>query len=192
MKVAVQVTGLKELDAALGQLPKSIARNVLMRVLKKAGEPMAQAARANAPVASGKLRRSIVVSPRLKNSVGKSEFAAAMRAGLGVGAARQALRDARRASPGKSFAEMYVGTAAGTGVVRYAHLVEFGSSKQPPNPFMRPAFDSESSTALVIIRRELGNEVIAAARRIGRSKRYSADVKFSASIAAMMAAEVGD
>jgi HK97 gp10 family phage protein len=192
VKVQVEVQGLKELDAALAQLPRSIQRSTLMRVLKKAGQPIADTARALAPERSGKLKKSIVVSARLKNSVGKSEFSAALRAGLGVGAARQALRAARRAAPGKSFAEMYVGTAAGTGVVRYAHIVEFGSSKLPPNPFMRPAFDAESSMALVIIRRELGNEIMASARRIGRSKRYSAEVKFSASMAAMMAAEVGD
>jgi hypothetical protein len=47
------------------------------------------------------------------------------------------------------------------------------------------------NTALVIMRAELGNEIIAAARRIAKSKKQSADVKYRASLAAMMASEIG-
>jgi HK97 gp10 family phage protein len=191
MSISVQVSGLKELDLALGQLPKSVAKATLVRTLKKAGEPIAQAARAAAPIDDGTLRDSIVVSARLKNKVGMAEFGAALKAGLGVGAARSALRDARRAAGGGSFAEMYVGPSMGKGVLRYAHLQEFGTSKHAAHPFMRPAWDSEKDSALSIIRRELGNEIMAAARRVGRSKRYGADIKYRASMAALMAYEIG-
>jgi HK97 gp10 family phage protein len=191
MSVSVQVSGLKELDRALGELPKSVAKATLVRTLKKAGEPIARAARAAAPIDDGTLRDSIVVSARLKNKVGMAEFGAALKAGLGIGAARSALRDARRAAGGGSFAEMYVGPSLGKGVLRYAHLQEFGTSKHAAHPFMRPAWDSEKDNALNIIRRELGNEIMAAARRVGRSKRYGADIKYRASLAAMMAFEVG-
>jgi HK97 gp10 family phage protein len=191
MSISVQVSGLKELDRALGELPKSVAKATLVRTLKKAGEPIAQAARAAAPIDDGTLRDSIVVSARLKNKVGMAEFGAALKAGLGIGAARSALRDARRAAGGGSFAEMYVGPSLGKGVLRYAHLQEFGTSKHAAHPFMRPAWDSEKDNALSIIRRELGNEIMAAARRVSRSKRYGADIKYRASLAAMMAFEVG-
>jgi HK97 gp10 family phage protein len=191
MSITVQVSGLKDLDRALGELPKSVAKATLVRTLKKAGEPIAQAARAAAPIDDGTLRDSIVVSARLKNKVGMAEFGAAMKAGLGVGAARAALRDARRAAGGGSFAEMYVGPSLGKGVLRYAHLQEFGTSNHSAHPFMRPAWDSEKDAALSIIRRELGNEIMAAARRVGRSKRYGADIKYRASMAALMAYEIG-
>jgi HK97 gp10 family phage protein len=191
MSVSVQVSGLKELDRALGELPKSVAKATLVRTLKKAGEPIAQAARAAAPIDDGTLRDSIVVSARLKNKVGMAEFGAAMRAGLGIKTARAALRDARRAAGGKSFAEMYVGPARGKGVIRYAHLQEFGTSKHAAHPYMRPAWDAEKDNALRIIRAELGNEIIKAARRVGRSKRYGADIKYRASMAALMAYEIG-
>jgi HK97 gp10 family phage protein len=191
MSITVQVSGLKDLDRALGELPKSVAKATLVRTLKKAGEPIAQAARAAAPIDDGTLRDSIVVSARLKNKVGMAEFGAAMKAGLGVGAARAALRDARRAAGGGSFAEMYVGPSMGKGVLRYAHLQEFGTSNHAAHPFMRPAWDSEKDAALSIIRRELGNEIMAAARRVGRSKRYGADIKYRASMAALMAYEIG-
>jgi hypothetical protein len=189
-KTVVSVSGFRELDQALAQLPKAIARNVLKRTLAKAAEPIAEAARQAVPVDQGDLKASISVSPRIKNKVGSSEFSAAMRAGLGKDAAVRAMRDARRAG-GSSFAETHIGPAAKKGVIRYAHLVEFGTAKMPAEPYMRPAWDAEKESALRIIRAELGNEIIAAARRIGRSNKRSEDIKSRASLAASMAAKVG-
>lgn len=191
MTVLVQVDGLKALDAALAELPKTIAKGVLKRVLVKAGEPIADAARSAVPVKSGKLRDSIKASATIKNKVGKAEYSAALRAGLDKAAARQALRDARRAAGPSSFAELYIGPARGKGVIRYAHIVEFGKFDQPAQPYMRPAWDSNKDGALRIIRTDLGTEIIAAAKRIGRSKRYGPDIKYQASMAALLAHEAG-
>ena len=190
MTITVSTSGFRALEQALAELPKATARNVLHRTLKKAGQPIADEASRLAPVDTGKLADRVIVSPRLKNKVGNAEFAAAMRAGLGRQAAVSALRQARRDARGQgSFAEMYVGPARG--VLAYAHLVEFGTAKMAPKPYMRPAWDSKKSEALDIIRRELGNEIIMAARRLGRSKKKSADVKYRASLAALMAVEAG-
>lgn len=187
MVASVSISGFRELDRALGELPKATSRNVLRRTLVKAGQPIADEASRLAPVDTGKLRDRIVVSPRLKNKVGNAEYSAALRAGLGKQAAVSALRQARRDAKGqRSFAEMFVGPARG--VIRYAHLVEFGTVKTAPQAFMRPAWDATKRQALDIIKAELGSEIIAAARRIGRSKKQSAEVKYRASIAAMMAA----
>jgi HK97 gp10 family phage protein len=188
MTMTISTSGFRALDQALAELPKSTARSVLIRTLKKAGQPIADEASRLAPVDTGKLRDRIIVSARLKNKVGGAEFAAAMRAGLGKAAAVSALRQARRDAGGGSFAEMFVGPARG--VLAYAHLVEFGTVKNPPKPFMRPAWDGNKRQALDIIRRELGTEIIMAAKRLARSKK-SADVKYRASLAAMMAVEAG-
>lgn len=193
MKVTVLTTGFRALESALAELPKATARNVLKRTLTKAGQPIADEASRLAPVDTGKLAGRIIVSARLKNKAvknkaGGAEYAAAMRAGLGRQAATAALRQARRDAKGQgSFAEMYVGPARG--VLAYAHLVEFGTVRTAPQAFMRPAWDSRKREALDIIRRELGNEIIMAARRLGRSKKAAADVKYRASIAALMAHE---
>lgn len=184
--VVISTSGFRALDEALAELPKATARNVLKRTLVKAGEPIAQKARDLVAVDSGGLKASIAVSAKIKNKVGSAEFAEAMRQGLGKAAAVQALRDARRASNG-SFAEMYVGPAVPQGF--YGHLLEFGTSHMPAEPFMRPAWDAEQRTALDIIRSELGQQIIAAAKRLARSKRQSADVKYRASLAALMAVE---
>lgn len=192
MKMSVSISGLAELDRALGQLPKATARNVMRRTLLKAGEPIANEAKRLAPVDQGDLRDSIMVLPRLKNKVGSAEYAAAMRAGLGKQAAVAALRGARRAANSGGFsAQMFVGPATGKGVIRYAHMIEFGTVKMAPQPFMRPAWDATQRVALDIIKRELGSQIIMAARRVGRSKKQSVEVKARASIAALLAHEAG-
>lgn len=195
MSVTVSVSGLKELDQALGYLPKATARNVLKRTLDKAAQPIVEEAKRLAPVApvnGGTLRDSITASTRVKNKVGNAEYSAAMRAGLGKDAARSALLAARRANKGKgSFAETYVGPARGKGVIRYAHIVEFGSNDTAPQPYMRPAWDGNKDKALEIIKAELGNEIIKAARRVGRSKKQTLAAKQSASMAALFAYEAG-
>lgn len=186
---SVSVSGLRALDQALAELPKATARNVLKRTLLKAGEPIAEKARDYAKERTGRLNKSIAISAKVKNKVGKAEYAAAMRAGLGQAAAVQAMRDARRASSA-SFAEMYVGPETPAGF--YGHLVEFGTFNTTAQPFMRPAWDATQSQALDIIRKELGNEIIMSARRIARSKKSSADIKYRASLAALMAVDAGN
>lgn len=187
MSFTVSVSGLSELDKALGELPKATARNVLKRTLDKAAQPIVDTAKQLVPVKTGNLRDTIIASTRIRNRVGAAEYSAAMRAGLGKAAAGAALRQARRDAKGTgSFAELFVGPS--TGAIRYAHIVEFGSVKDSPQPYMRPAWDGEKAKALDIIKAELGNEIIKAARRVGRSKKQSAEAKYRASIAAMLAA----
>ena len=187
--VVVSVSGFRELERALAELPKATGRNVLRRTLTKAAQPIAEKARELVPVDQGDLKQSISVSARIKNKVGNAEFAAAMRAGLGKAAAVRAMRDARRADGG-SFAEMFVGPAVPQGF--YGHLVEFGTRRTTAQPFMRPAWDAEQRAALDIIKAELGNEIILAARRVARSKRQSVDVKYRASLAALLAVEAAN
>jgi HK97 gp10 family phage protein len=165
--ISISVSGLREVDANLGQLSKATARNVLRRVLKKAGQPMADTAAALAPddprTDAPDLHRSIIVSTKLKNEVGKAEFAEVMQSGGTRAEAAQAMRDARRAAGGGSFAEMYVGPEAS---IFYAHLVEFGSVNNRPQPFMRPAYDQEKGAVLDIIKAELGGEIDKAVKRM--------------------------
>lgn len=164
--VSIKVEGLKEMDAALGELSKATARATLRRVLKRAGQPIADRASDLAPddpsTGSPDLHTSIIVSPTIKNEVGKSAFASVMKSGGSVGEARAALRDARRASGEGSFAEMFVGPDAKQ---FYAHLQEFGTVNHAPQPFMRPAFEEKKGEALDIIKRDLGAEIAKSAAR---------------------------
>lgn len=165
--VSVRVDGLKELDAALGELSKGAARGALRRALIKAAEPMRAAAERNAPVDTGALKRSIIVTSKIDNRAGKAEYAAVMKGGGSKAQAVGALRDARRAKGiGESFAEAFMGPAkSGKRASIKAVVQEFGSRKQGAQPYMRPAFDTEAQNVIDGIRGELSTEIDKTVRR---------------------------
>jgi HK97 gp10 family phage protein len=136
--ISVKVEGLRELEQALGELPEAVAKRTLNRVLKRAAEPIRAAAAAAAPKRTGRLSKSIIVSPRLT-------------------------RSQRRQAERHGFAEMFVGSKS-----PLAHLIEFGTAHSAPNAFLRRAWDAHKDEALAIIKTELGGEIKRAAARLAR------------------------
>lgn len=172
VRTVTKIEGLAELDAALAALPKAVARNTLKRVLVKNGQRVADTAKAFAPKEEGELAESIQVSARVKNTVGNAEFHAAMKAGLGQGAAISAMRDARRAAKGEgSFAEVHVGPAQAKNKADAVKRIvqEFGSHNQPGTPYMRPAWDQEQNAVLEGIKQDLGGEIMKSAARVAKN-----------------------
>lgn len=141
MPVTMKIAGLRELDAALGELKKATARSVLVRVGKKALEPMAGAARRLAPddpaTGGSDLKNNIVVgtklNPRQKRLVKKEP---------------------------KDFAVVYMGTSDPAGVPQ-----EFGTVNHGPQPFMRPAFEQEARATIDRVAQGLKPEIDKAAQR---------------------------
>jgi len=153
LKQSFKIEGLKELDAALGELSKATARNVTKRVLIKAAQPMVDEASRLAPddpdTGAPDLHTSIVASAKIKNTAGNAEFSAVLANGGSQAEAVGALRDARRAANGGSFAQAYVGPTSTTKRAAIKAIVqEFGSVKQSPRPYMRPAFASTAETVI--------------------------------------------
>lgn len=146
----VRIEGLRELERALAELPKATGKNVLRRVAVRALEPVMEAARARAPVDKGTLKESLNVSTKLSK--------------------RQQRLNARRVAQSKASVELYAGPTA----LPHAHLVEFGTVKMAPQPFMRPAWDATKNKALEIIKSELGSEIDKAAKRLARKRARAA------------------
>jgi HK97 gp10 family phage protein len=144
--VAVSIQGLREVDAALGELGKATGRNVMRRVALARLEPMAEEARRLAPVEDTDLRDSIAVSTRL------------------AGYAR------RLNKRSKSEAEAHMGPAGAGGkkAPPQGSLQEFGTKNHPPQPFMRPAWDGGKTDLLTGIREDLWSEIEKAAARQAR------------------------
>lgn len=141
MSITVKVEGLSELKAALEELPKATTKSVMRKVLMARVKPIAEAAKALAPVRHGELRDSIIASTKLSK------------------------RQKREAKETASYVEVY----AGPGPLPYAHLVEFGSIHNPvPRPFMRPAWDSAKGSILNNLARDLWIEIQKAADRLAR------------------------
>lgn len=61
MKVTFKVSGLKELDQALAELPAAYAKNIMRKAWETAAQPLVDDIKAAAPVATGVLRDSIKV-----------------------------------------------------------------------------------------------------------------------------------
>lgn len=143
----MKVEGLKELDAALGEIGKAAAKAVLKRVGLKALKPVADAARSIAPddpeTQGNDLRSSIGVGTKLSPNQARQK------------------RSAIKAGEEKYFVEVY----AGAGPLPQAHLQEFGAKGDPPQPFLRPSWDSHKGGVLETIKSDMGGEIIKTAKR---------------------------
>lgn len=157
----IRVEGFRDLDAALGKLSKSVGRRVLKNALIKAGEPMRARAEELAPRESGELAESVIISGKVKNTVGNKEFAQALAAGLGQRAAVAAMRQARRNSTQGSFAEVELGPQKATNKADAVKRIvqEFGSFNQSGKPFMRPAFAEKGDQVVTDMRDILATEI---------------------------------
>jgi HK97 gp10 family phage protein len=127
MKTTVKVEGLKEIEAALGQFTVAKRRAIGRVALQNAGEITAKAARALVPVDSGGLRESIDVSGSLSKG--------------------------QKGQHGKQAdQERFIGPDSRP----QGHLREFGGDGNPPQPFMRPAWDETKDQVL----QRIGDELI--------------------------------
>ncbi len=153
--VTVRVEGLREIDAALGQLGKATGRNVMRRVAVARLEPMAEDARRLAPddpnTKGRDLTKSIAVSTRV-NKVKRGR------------AANKAAR------AGKAEVEAHMGPAGigKRGAPPQGVWQEFGTKNHPPQPFMRPAWDGGKDKLLDGIADDLWAEVNKAAARLAK------------------------
>jgi hypothetical protein len=142
------VEGLRELDRALGELPKSTAKAVLRRTLIKAGTPLAEEMRNLAPddpeTGAGDLKSGIGVGTKLSQ--------------------RQAKLHRREFKDDKAFAEVFVGAGPNPA----AWNQEFGNINHGPQSFARPAWDGGQRQVLETIKTETWNEIEKAAQRLAR------------------------
>ena len=156
------------MDAALAELTEAGARGVVRRAGLQALQPVADAARQLAPVLRGDLRDSIAVSDKAHGvpaSAGKRAFAQAMASGASRQSARAALIAANReAKAGGLSVEVY----AGPGRHPQAIFQEFGTYKEPAQPYMRPAWDAGKVRVLNDLKASLGAEIDRAAVRAAR------------------------
>lgn len=141
MASVVKIEGLRELEQALAELPKSTARNTLRRVLKKRAEPVRDDWKAHAPRGeTGNYVESIIVGTRLTS--------------------RQS-REAKK--EGKDFAEIYIGSADPAGM-----QLEFGNEHMIAQPHARQVWESDKDAVLDGIAEDLGAEIEKARARLAR------------------------
>lgn len=146
-----RIDGLKELDRALGELPKSMGKSVLRRVLRNRAQPIAEDYRNAVRVDQGDLKRSIGVGTKLTR--------------------RQRSQHRRMFRDNRASVEMFVGA----GGLAQAITEEFGTVDQSPHPGLRPAWDAGKGPLLSGLKADLWSEVRkAAARHAKRQARAAA------------------
>lgn len=163
MAEAVKIDGLKQLLKGLEEFKKSTQRSILERALKKAAKPVADTAKALAPVKTGKLKKSIGMKV-IRNNAGKAAYAEAMKGGASKGeaaaAAREANSAARAAGNGPSALVRVQATAP------HAHFVEWGTKHSGAHPFLGPAYLEGKKSVPVSIAADIKIEMEKSARRI--------------------------
>jgi len=144
----VKVDGLRDLERALKELPRTTGKALLRRVAKKVLQPIAADMAAGAPVdpgpEGGRLSESVTVGSKLSKRQ--------------AGIHRKMFRDERASI------EMF----AGAGPLPEASLQEFGAENFGPQPFARPAWDAHKSGLPDKIGRELWAAVKKSAARLAR------------------------
>lgn len=143
-RTVVKVEGLRELNRALAELPKSTGKAVLRRTLKNAAQPVADDAERMAPRDEGTLAASIGVSTKLTR--------------------RQRTQHRKMFKNDRASVEMFMGP----GGLTQAWAQEFGTETNPPQPYLRPAWDAGKMGVLNAIKENLGSEIDKAAKRLAR------------------------
>lgn len=139
--MATTLEGFRELDIALGKLPKATAKNVLKRTLLKAAKPIDDDASAAAPFLTGGLQKSVITGTRLTRSQQRGAYL----------------------KTSNYYAEVHIGTSLSKGI-----FTEFGTFKDAAQPWFRPAWEAHKEQALNIIKVELGGEIEKAAKRYAK------------------------
>lgn len=142
-KITVKVEGLTEIAAALGDLPKATGKNLMRRVMVKRAAPIAEKARSLVPVDEGHLKTSIHVATKLS---------------------RRQRRQRRKLH--KDDVDVFVGP----GTDPAAHLQEYGTSRHPAQPFMRPTFDATKDDFVEGIKEDMWAEIAKAFARRAKKR----------------------
>ena len=125
------ITGVEAVNKALEQLPQKLQDRAVKNAMAAGARVIRNEARRLVPVGPGPthLRDMIVVSRTVQRG-GKRR---SVKGGVVLG-----IRDEGR---------------------YYASIVEFGSSRTSPQPYMRPALDNKAQEALDVIGPKLGKEI---------------------------------
>lgn len=134
------ISGGRQLAEFLQRLPVKMEKNVMRAALGAGAAAMRAPAKANVPVKSGKLRRSIKVSTSVKNGW----VTAKLKAGGKLAPHAHLVEYGTR--PHKILPKKAGALTVGGNVVR-----EVDHPGAKPHPFMRPAFDGYSPAAIAAV-----------------------------------------
>lgn len=146
----ITVSGLHDLQARLLALPEALAERALRPATAAAARVIRDEAVDSAPVYHGDVQQGHPPPGTLRRSIFHMylpERSSAHRVVFGVGVRR---KDA--------------GDPTGKGAF-YWHMVEYGTSKMPAHPFLRPAYEKKVAEAFEVMKQRLAAEI---SKEVGR------------------------
>lgn len=149
-----RVRGLDAVKAQLRALGEELATKAAKGAARAAFKPVLDAAKALAPRDTGALADSLVLASAVTPTGGA---AVGIRIGKGRGAAQARVAAA-------AFGEAQIEKLP---PARRWHFTEFGTSRQPAHPFLRPAFDASVQTVVDSIAAELKKAIARAIKKGG-------------------------
>lgn len=164
LSVGLEVSGIREIQMMLKELPRAVRKKVLMDVFRKASKPLIREAKARTPVSNKK--EFATLHRHYTKGKGFHAFKRRHRPGQ--------LKRSIGAIPGRSKeAVLWVGprtsrrysTTANDGW--YGHFIEFGTVNMAPQPFMRPAYETTKGQMISIIDDFVGDEIVKLMKKHG-------------------------
>lgn len=164
-EVSFKIDGIRELGHALKQLPPAVIGKKggpLKSAMMTAMLPVLRDAQAKAPVSMGHMI--------------KGEF-------VPGGRLKRAIKRRRHTNPIKYDEIVGVGVFSGRSRsdllgAYYAPFVEFGTVKQPPQPFMRPAMEKNRQLIIKKFRTRLAQIIFKEAAKIGAKNAQEIAAKY--------------
>lgn len=133
--ITIEVKGMAELAKNLREIPAQLSTKVMRGALHAAGDVIANAAEATAPVRTGQLREDIVTKVYVSGDLSFNS----VRVGPGYDRNKLPVRK-RGAHAGRA------DTSASPGV--YGKFLEFGTRHMAARPWLRPAFELSKEEAV--------------------------------------------
>lgn len=140
------LTGFKELAAALRELPERVAKNALRSAVAAGASEIRKEVRAHAPVDSGLLKKNIY-----QKQIREASGATQQTFYVGVKSGKARNKDGTKKE-----------------LPFYWRFMEFGTSKLPAAPFLRPAFEKQKDAAIKRIGEKLDERIQKYAREFAK------------------------
>lgn len=124
------------IENRLKALPSHIQAKVVKRAARAGAKVIADDAKSRVPIRSGLLRKSIAVVKKSKRYTKQGHVSYLV-------TTKKKTKFRVAGIVGNQSVQLRV-----TGYAYYAHMIEFGTVKMPPNPFMRPAFEGSAQESI--------------------------------------------
>ena len=145
--IETDITGLKELQEALKQLPREIQQRPLRSALAAGAKVILDEAKRLAPQGeTGNLRKALYrYRSRSRSGIGQETYLVGVRKGK-----KDYVDSAKNRRLGRVGKKYTV-----EGEAFYWRFIEFGTSKKGARPFLRPAFESKKMEAIDVFKKRM-------------------------------------